>query len=67
MCIFLSAARSRTVGGMQFTEADLQEFIAIWKEEFRETISADDAKRSAASLMELYAWLVLGEEEIPPM
>jgi hypothetical protein len=48
---------------MEFTEAEIQEFIAIWKEEFQETISAEDAKRSAASLMELYAWLVLGEED----
>jgi len=52
---------------MDFTEADLQEFIAIWKAEFHETISVEDAKRSATSLMELYAWLVLGEEEMPPM
>jgi hypothetical protein len=52
---------------MDFTEADLQEFIAIWKEEFHETISAEDAKRSAASLLELFTWLVLGEEEMPPM
>ena len=52
---------------MVFTEADLQEFIAMWEEEFHETISVEDAKRSATSLMELYAWLVLGEEEMPPM
>jgi len=52
---------------MDFTEADLQEFVAIWKEEFHETISAEVAKRSAASLMELFTWLVLGEEEMPPM
>jgi hypothetical protein len=50
---------------MEFTEADIQEFIAIWKEEFHEAISVEDARRSAASLIELYAWLVLGEEEIP--
>jgi hypothetical protein len=50
---------------MEFTEADIQEFIAIWNEEFRETISVEDARRSAASLMELYAWLIFGEEEMP--
>ena len=31
--------------------------------EFHETITLDDAKRSAALLLELYAWLVLGEED----
>ena len=50
---------------MEFTETDLQEFIALWKEEFHETISPEAAQRSAASILELYAWLVLGEEEIP--
>jgi hypothetical protein len=52
---------------MEFTEADIQEFIAIWKEEFHETISVEDARRSAVSLMELYAWLIFGEEEMPSM
>ena len=58
---------SDTVGGMEFTEADIQEFIAIWREEFHETISVEDARRSAASLMELYSWLIFGEEEMPSM
>ena len=48
---------------MPITEADLQEFMEIWNEEFHETITLDDAKRSATSLLELYAWLVLGEED----
>jgi hypothetical protein len=48
---------------MPITEADLQEFMEIWNEEFHETIALDDAKRSATSLLELYAWLVLGEED----
>ena len=67
LCIFSLAVSSDTVARMDFTEADLQEFIAIWKEEFHETISVEDAKRSATSLMELYTWLVLGEEGMPPM
>lgn len=67
LCIFSFVVSSDTVARMDFTEADLQEFIAIWKEEFHETISVEDAKRSATSLMELYTWLVLGEEEMPPM
>jgi len=67
LCIFFPAITSDTVGRMEFTEADIQEFIAIWKEEFHETISVEDARRSAVSLMELYAWLIFGEEEMPSM
>jgi hypothetical protein len=48
---------------MQFTDADLNEFIEIWKEEFHEVIAEADARLSAASLMELYALLIFGEEE----
>jgi len=49
---------------MPIPETDLQEFMEIWKEEFHETIALDDAKRSAASLLEFYAWLVRGEEDL---
>jgi hypothetical protein len=48
---------------MEFTEADLQEFIAIWKEEFHETITEADALLSVTSLMELYALLASPEED----
>ena len=48
---------------MPITEADLQEFMKIWNEEFHETIIVNDAKRSATALLELYAWLILGEED----
>jgi hypothetical protein len=48
---------------MEFNEADLQEFIALWKEEFQEAISMEEARRSAGSLMELYALLVFGGED----
>jgi hypothetical protein len=48
---------------MQFTEADIQEFIAIWKEEFHETITEADAQLSASALMELYALLASREED----
>ena len=48
---------------MPITEADLQEFMKIWSEQFHETITLDDAKRSAALLLELYAWLALGEQD----
>jgi len=55
--------RSDIVVWMPITEDDLQEFIEIWNEEFHETIALGDAKHSAASLLELYAWLVFGEED----
>ena len=48
---------------MQFTDADLQEFKAIWKEEFHETITETDAHLSASALMELYSMLASHEEE----
>jgi len=48
---------------MQFIDADLQEFIAIWKEEFHETITEADARLSASALMELYSMLASREEE----
>jgi len=63
LCIFFSAISSGTVGLMQFTEADIQEFIAIWKEEFHETITEADAQLSASALMELYALLASREED----
>ncbi|MHB1488488.1 MAG: hypothetical protein ACYCO5_00410 [Acidobacteriaceae bacterium] len=48
---------------MQFTEADLQEFIAIWKEEFHEMIAEADAGLAASALMELYVFLASREED----
>jgi hypothetical protein len=48
---------------MQFTEADLQEFMALWKEEFHETITEAEARLSASALMELYAFLALQEDD----
>jgi hypothetical protein len=48
---------------MQFTEADLQDFIEIWKEEFHETITEADASLAASSLIELFALLASGEED----
>jgi hypothetical protein len=47
---------------MQFTDSDLQEFIAIWKEEFHETITEADARIAATSLMELCSVLFSQEE-----
>jgi hypothetical protein len=47
---------------MQFTEADIEEFISLWKEEFHETIAKGDASLAASSLMELYTLLASREE-----
>jgi hypothetical protein len=43
---------------MQFTDAELREYIEIWKEEFQESISLDEARQSASMLMELFALLL---------
>ncbi len=48
---------------MQFTDADLQEFVALWKEEFHETITEAEARLRASSFMELYALLASREED----
>jgi hypothetical protein len=49
---------------MQFTEDDLREFMAIWSDEFHESISLDDARLSATMLMDLFALLAFsGSEE----
>ena len=36
------------------TDADIQEFIEIYKEEFRETLSPKDAREMASGFLELY-------------
>lgn len=42
---------------MQFTDADLREFMEIWSSEFHETISLEEARQSATALMELFSVL----------
>jgi hypothetical protein len=42
---------------MQLTEDDLREFMEIWPAEFHESIGLDDARQSAAALLELYVLL----------
>jgi len=39
---------------MQLTEGDLQEFIKIWRDEFNELISPEDARQHATELLDLY-------------
>jgi len=46
---------------MRFTDADLREFIELWREEFHETISEDDARRSANALVEFCALIASSE------
>jgi hypothetical protein len=42
---------------MKLEDADIEEFIALWKEEFGESISLDEARHRASQVMELYALL----------
>jgi hypothetical protein len=42
---------------MQFEDADIEEFVALWKEEFGETISPEEARHRAFQVMELYVLL----------
>src|SRR5271168_2474273 len=42
---------SCTVSPMQFTDADLREYIEIWSSEFHEMISLEEARLSATALM----------------
>lgn len=48
---------------MQFTEDDLREFMAIWSDEFHETLTAEEARRSATMLLDLFALLAFSESE----
>lgn len=51
---------------MELTDDDIREYQAIWKKEFGEEISADDARRSASQLLELYR-VLLFEDPPPPL
>jgi hypothetical protein len=42
---------------MQLTEDDLEEFMEIWREEFNEPITAEDASQRATALLDLYVIL----------
>jgi hypothetical protein len=44
---------------MDFSDERIADFIAIWKEEFGETLTPNQARIEATRLMELY--LLLGE------
>jgi hypothetical protein len=42
---------------MEVDDRDIQEFIRLWKEEFKETLSPKDARQCASQLLELYGVL----------
>ena len=48
---------------MEFNDSDLQEFIAIWKHEFGETLTLDEARHRAHRVMTLYEVLVTNEQK----
>lgn len=43
---------------MKFTDPDIQEFANIWKEEFGETLTLDEARIEASLFMELCRLIV---------
>ena len=43
--------------GMQLDDQDIREFIALWKEEFDEDLTLDEARHHASQLLELF-WLL---------
>ena len=50
---------------MKLTDDDIQEFAALWKEEFDEEISEAEARRHASQLIELYSFLIHPPEPEP--
>lgn len=46
-----------TLNPMDLDDRDIQEFMRLWQEEFKETISAADARHCASQLLELYGIL----------
>lgn len=43
---------------MTLSDDDLQEYMQIWREEFGESISLEDARHSASMLLELFVVLL---------
>ncbi len=50
---------------MQLKEADIQEFIQLWREELREELTLNEARHRAAQLLELYLLLAKVPSEHP--
>lgn len=54
---FISYCSAWTIFGMQLDDHDIREFTALWKEEFNETLTPDEARHYASQLLELYSLL----------
>ncbi len=52
-CLHASSG-SQYPGSMELTPEDIAEFIAIWHEEFGETITEAEARHHGSQLLELY-------------
>lgn len=50
---------------MELTDDDILEFQEIWRNEFKETISADDARQRFHELIELYAFFARAARKRP--
>jgi hypothetical protein len=48
---------------MELTDDDIREYQEIWKREFGEEISTEEARRSASQVLELFRLLL---EQPPP-
>ena len=55
--IFPTALQRDTLSCMQVKEDEIFEFMEIWREEFRESITVEDARQCATALLDLYALL----------
>lgn len=55
---------------MRITDEDIRRFQEIWREEFEEEITADEARAEITRLDEFYLFLVRrpawGNESLPP-
>lgn len=52
-----------TVLQMQFTDAELREYVRMWSDEFHESISLEEARLSATALMDLFILLAFTDGE----
>jgi hypothetical protein len=48
---------------MELTEEDITSFIAMWKEEFGDTLARDIARQEARRLLDFFAALSIAEAE----
>jgi hypothetical protein len=54
---------------MELDERDIREFTEIWKQEFNEDLSPDEARHNASQLLELFSLLAKplpSEQRQPP-